>query len=187
MKDKILSYLASGLKASEVASILGCNPSYISNLLKDELFCKELEEIKINQPVDSEEITIDNKYLSLETQILKGMADAIIGAELPAMTRALEVVAKVRDSRYQRKNPIAINALGTSTYNIVNLTLPVHALPPAAIELNSQGEILALNGKAMAPMSSDSVKGLFDTMIKTKQLASIEAAKNPQELIPHDL
>ena len=186
MKDKILSYLASGLKASEVASILGCNPSYISNLMKDELFLKELEDIKVNQPANAEEVTVDNRYLSLETQILKRMSEAILDAELPAMTRALEVVAKVRDMRFQRKNPALTNPLGSGgNYTIVNLTLPVHALPPATIELNTQKEILSLNGKAMAPMSSDSVKGLFDS-IKNKATIAQDVPSKELAGVPND-
>lgn len=180
MRNRILNYLASGIKPAQVATIVGCSPGYISVLLKDDSFRLELEAKVIDSPENKEEKDLDNKYISLEHNILRQVEDAIVGAELPALVRALEVVAKRQDLRLTRKYPAAQqpNALGTSTNLFVTVSLPSHALPPPLIELNEQKEILAINNKTLAPMSSDSVKGLFDRIKQQKAEASSLAAQD---------
>lgn len=177
MRDRILSYLSSGIKPAQVATIVGCSPGYISQLLKEESFITELNDLVLQKPEDAEEKDLDNKYISLEHNILKQVENAIIGAELPALTRALEVVAKRQDLRMQRKNPAQqSNPLGTSHFSFITVSLPNHALPPPVILLNEQKEILAINSKSLAPMSSDSVKGLFETIKQTKNNIAIALA-----------
>ena len=170
MRTRILNYLSSGIKPAQVATIVGCSPGYISQLIASEGFKAELEAMVVDKPQDGEEKDLDNKYLSLEHSILRQVEDAIVGAELPALTRALEVVAKRQDLMRVRRQPAMqpINALGGTNSLFITVTLPSHALPPPVILLNEQKEILAINNKALAPMSSDSVKSLFDSL-KEKQ------------------
>ena len=180
MRNRILSYLSSGIKPAQVATIVGCSPGYISVLLKEEAFITELNDRVLQKPEDAEEKDLDNKYISLEHNILKQVEDAIIGAELPALTRALEVVSKRQDLRMQRKMPVQhANALGTANFQFITVSLPNHALPPPVILLNEQKEILAINSKSLAPMSSDSVKGLFETIREKKQEMILELMRNP--------
>lgn len=167
MKERILNYLAAGLSPVKAASIVGCSPSYVSQLCKDAGFQAELEQKILNKPEDAAENDIDTKYQSLEHTVLKAMEDAVIGAELPALTRALEVISKTRDMKFQRKNPQQVNPLGITNLNVISVSLPAHALQQPTVEMNSQGEILAINNRALAPMSSDGVKNLFE-QIRTK-------------------
>lgn len=176
MRNRILNYLASGVKPAQVATIVGVSPGYISQLLKEETFKEELEALVLTKPKDAEETDLDNKYVSLEHQILRGIEEAIPGAELPALARILDSVTKRQDMRFQRKHP-AQNPFGNgANVQIVQISLPAHSIPAdPVVEINPQGEILAINNKPLAPMTSDSVKALFSKMteIKEKQYAEL--------------
>lgn len=176
MKNRILHYLSSGIAPAQVATIVGCSPSYISQLVKDPLFKQELEELILQKPADAEETDLDNKYTALEHQLVRSMNEALLGAELPAITRALEVVAKRRDMTFARKNPVPTTVFGALNVQMVSLNLPAHALPAPIIELNSQKEIISINNNNLAPMSSDNVKNLFTRMAEQKLSSPVAVA-----------
>jgi hypothetical protein len=94
-KERIAEYLASGVPPVQVASIVGVTPSAIAQLAKEEGF-KDLLETKVqelaSQPAAREEVILNSKYSATEHRLLDAMGGAIATAELPAITRALEVV-----------------------------------------------------------------------------------------------
>lgn len=184
MRNRILNYLASGIKPAQVATIVGVSPGYLSQLLKDDAFKEELELLVLQKPADAEETDLDNKYISLEHQILRGIEEAIPGSELPALARILDSVTKRQDMRFQRKHPVQ-NPFGNGVnVQVVQISLPAHSIPhDPVVELNSQGEILAINNKPLAPMSSDSVKNLFAKMQERKEQQYAELPR----AIPADL
>lgn len=161
LKDRIAHYLARGLKASDVAEVVGCSPSYISQLLKDAQF-KEAVEQQMQEAPPSEDDALATKYMGLEHKIVAEMSVAVSGAELPHLTRAMEAVARAQDLRERRKNPLLIHSGSQQTINVVSVMLPAHALQaPQRLTLNSQSEVVAIGEKALAPMSSSGVKDLF--------------------------
>lgn len=173
MKDRIKKLLANGLKASEVAAIVGCSPSYIAQLLKDENFKKEVEILLMeNQTANSENEHFAKRYERVEHKILNRMEDALETAELPQLTRALEVIGKRRDEALRPSHLVPANPLGVGQINnqtnihITQIALPAHAVPKAipTIQRNEQNEIIAINNKALAPMSSAGVKNIFNQM-----------------------
>jgi hypothetical protein len=173
MKDKILNYLAAGLRPSQVASLVGCSPGYISQLAGEEEFKEQLR-AKMLDSIEPVEETMDKRYQGLESDLINAMRDTIPNSELPAITRALEVVSRIRSDTYQRKNPLPQQ--GTTNVHIVQLTLPAHAIPAApVIQMSSNGEILAINEQLLAPLSSDGVKDLF-TRIKERRIAASTAS-----------
>lgn len=175
MRDKILTYMAQGVKATQIASIVGCTPSYVAQLGKDEGFLKDLAEARaVAQQNDVDEDTVlTNKYMVMEHKILDSMEAAMALAELPALTRALEVIATRQEKRALR---LATPAGGNTTNVIVNLTMPSHAVPE--YQVNAQKEVVAIGNKAISPMSSAGVQNLF------KQLAAQRAAEAVQQQIP---
>jgi hypothetical protein len=164
-KDRAAGYIAAGVGYSQVASIMGCTPAYISQLVKEEdfklLVAKHQE--KVDGTPEAEEVSISTKYLGLEHQLLKAMGDALPNAELPAITRALEVVATRQEKAAIRKLPAHAGGGNTSNLGItIQLTLPHHAIPAQpVIELNAKSEVVAIDHKPMSPMSSVGVEKLF--------------------------
>lgn len=174
MKERILAYLIDGIKASQISSIVGCSPSYISQLLADENFKKAVEEGRKENNKPADEI-LETKYESLEHTVVNRIQEELSGAELPALTRALDSIVRARDARHLRKHPQE-RAAGVQV-NVVSLTLPAHAMASRApsVVLNEQREIVAIDNKPLAPMSSEGVKGLFAAIQEKKAAALLES------------
>lgn len=164
MKDRILKLLINGLKASEIANIVGCSAAYIAQLCKDEEFVKAIENGRIEAAAKhTEEEHLDNRYEGLEHKMLSAADAALAEASFSEIMNGLEKINKRKDQLHARKNPAA-PAQTALTVNVVSLQLPAHALPSNAqptITLNEKQEIIAIGGQALAPMSSEAVKNLF--------------------------
>lgn len=174
MKERILAYLIDGVKASQISTIVGCSPSYISQLLADPSFKEEVEKGRIANAKPADEV-LETRYEALEHTIVSRIHEELATAELPALTRALDSVVRARDTRHQRKNPVLQQA-GIQV-NVVSLQLPAHALPrnAPAVVLNEQREIIAIDNKPLAPMSSEGVKSLFSQIKEKKEQALLES------------
>lgn len=169
MKDRIRKFLASGLKASEVAELVGCSPSYISQLLKDPDYKASVEELMLVAPA-SEEDKIEKKYDAVEMRILNQMSEAVVGAELPHLSSALREISKARDTRLKQRNPLLSPERNMGNVQIVQVMLPSHAISPTPqLTLNAKSEVIAIDNRPLAPMTSAGVKTMFDSLIPSKQ------------------
>lgn len=163
-QERIIGFLAQGLKASQVASIVGCTPSYIGQLLGDEGpegFKEALTEKakELTSGEDIEEKTITSKYLSMEHRLLQTIENRFSEAEFPHLVNALKVVGDRQEKRAMRKAGLLQQHTGNITQNIVQITVPAHALPE--LTMSSRLEVTSVDSKVMAPMSSQAVKQLF--------------------------
>lgn len=169
--DRILNLLAQGISPVQVVTIVGCSPAYLKSLMEQEDFQAALkEEQALYYQEADEDAVIGNKYLSLEHKILKQIEQQIPNAELRDALKALEVVSNRQEKAKSRHNaPVQGN---TVNYTTVNLSLPSHAIPEYT--LNTAREVVAINGKPMAPLTGAAVKTLFDGL-KNKEVQAISA------------
>lgn len=174
MRERIKKLLIGGLKASEIVSIVGCSPSYISQLLHEEDFRNEVEAGMIaDQGEKKEEEHLDVRYQNTEHKLLTAMEASLVEASLSEISRALEVVGKRRDMRKQGLAPAPAGT--TFVQNVISLTLPAHAIQnhQPVVSLNNMQEIIAIDAKPLAPMSSIGVKNMFEQLILRKRAASL--------------
>jgi transcriptional regulator with XRE-family HTH domain len=172
-KARIASYLAQGLKPSQVCSIVGVTAAYISQLLKEASanadceFARLLKEYSTKEEeAFSEDKALTNKYMSIEHKVLDAIESQMSFAELPALTRTLEVIANRQEKRLQRLTaPRDPN--GTVIHNVIQLTIPAHAIPEHVISSNK--EVVAIGNQQLAPLSADGVKSLFSQIQASKQ------------------
>lgn len=161
-QETIARYLAQGLKPSQVASLVGVTPAYISQLAKQPDFMSEVEtrrEAQTGAESETEE-RINSKYLALEDKLLDKINEAAEFAESRDLSRFLEVVTNRHDKRLARQRPAQ-----TQTVNVVAISLPAHAAPaPLAYQLNDQSQITAIGNRLMAPLSAEGVRNLFTQM-----------------------
>lgn len=175
-KERAASYLASGCSVGQVASIMGCSPGYIVQLQREDDFKLLVEKARAQNDgsLEAEQESIQSKYTGLEHQLIKAMADALPNAELPAITRALEVVATRQEKAAVRRLPAGHPANGRTGNGVqvtVQLMLPGHAIPAQpVIEYNAKNEVVAIDNKPMAPMSSSGVERMF----KERKLAIVQ-------------
>ena len=125
--DRITTLLASGLKPSNVASIVGCSPARISQLAQDQhfqdLLTSKIAELEAD---DVEEKTLSSKYHAAEHTLLNQIIEMAPVSELRDVTNALRVVAERQEKAKTRLNPVQ----GTTIINqTVQIAVPSHTLP----------------------------------------------------------
>lgn len=181
MKDRIKNLLASGMKPVDVCSVVGCSPAYVSQLLKDEDFKKSVEDHMIAQQSEkTEEEHLDTKYQTVEQKLLISIEQGIADADFKEKLRALEVVAKRQNERSKIKMPAPALPHGGGTsvnLHITQIALPAHAHQNApVVTLNEKNEIIAIDNKPLAPMSSTGVKGAFEKIMAIRKEQAIQVA-----------
>jgi hypothetical protein len=169
MKEKIKHYLMSGLKPVDICTILGCSAGYISQLLKDENFKRDVEAGMTSGSITQDE-RMDARYDNLETRIVENMALAAEGAALGELSRAMDSVTRARVEKAKLRLP-GYGQPTTVIQNLVSVSLPAHALAAPTITLNEQSEVIAIDNKPMAPLSADGVKNLF-TQLQARKAAN---------------
>ena len=164
--ERITTLLASGLKPSNVASIVGCSPARISQLAQDEKFQYLLQaKIAETEADDVEEKTITAKYIATEHVLLNQVMEMAPISELRDVTAALRVVAERQEKAKARLNPVQ----GTTIINqTVQIAVPSHTLPEIA--LTKDMEVISVNTLNLAPLTSEGVTNLFKSMKQEKEI-----------------
>ena len=177
--ERITTLLASGLKPSNVASIVGCSPARISQLSADPHF-QDLLAAKVAEAEESdvEEKTITAKYIAAEHILLNQIIDMAPVSELRDVTAALRVVAERQEKAKTRLNPVQ----GTTIINqTVQIAVPSHTLPE--ISLTKELEVISVNTLNLAPLTSEGVTNLFKNLKADKEaieMQKIEESLNEQ-------
>ena len=180
-QERVATLLASGLKPSNVASIVGCSPARISQLLQEEgfknLLANKSAEVEAS---DVEEKTLNAKYHAAEHSLLNLILEMAPTAELRDVTNALKVVSERQDKLKTRMNPVQQGNVITQQF--VQINIPVHSLPEVVI--NEQRQILSINEQNLAPMTSEGVTSLFKGMKNEPARIPKEAARAIEETLP---
>lgn len=182
MKERILHMLAQGLQGSQIASVIGCSASYVVQVAKDPICLERLGELRKEYAgkEDADGVILNNKYNALEHSLLKKIGDSLEDAELPVLTRTLEVIGNRQEKRLQRMTMASVGGAGSSLH--VHLTLPSHAtLNLPSYQLNENKEVIAIGGREMAPMSSEGVKNLFGQLASGRGLGG-----SSSQLVDHN-
>ena len=173
-QDRIASLLVRGMEPAMIARIVGCDPSYISQLLKDEAFqwhlqelSKEMEEEAVEGTKEhrqEEALFYTDRLAASEHEIL----DKIL-KELPYMAArealvALDVVGKRRDAittaidRDKAKATFTMD--GQGTVQTVEITIPTICIPELTFSGNR--EIIAIGNKSVNPMPTGQLKKMLE-------------------------
>ena len=190
MKDRIITYLAAGLQAKNIATIVGCSPAYISQLLSDPDFKAQVEAKMLDGSIEAD-TTLDVKYESLEHTLIKSMQERVAEAEFSHLSKALDSVTKAQDLRAKRKNPALRDP--AQLVQVVQINIPQHALATPTMHLNSNSEVVAIDNKPLAPMSAEGIKALFAQRVASKEgkenihdMATISANAAAPNAVPAD-
>lgn len=146
-KDKILELLGLGIPAETVSAAVGCEPSYISQLIADQDFYAQVTELRM-------------KHLSAHTQrdlTIDGLEDTLIGK----MSDAIEMTYKPMElarlfqviNGAKRRGVGAVSA-PMAVNKIVPLRIPEAARAKKTITISPQGEVLSVNGQTLVTMGS---------------------------------
>ena len=166
MQEAIISYLAQGLTQSQVADIVGCSASYISQLTSRTEIAERIEELKSQQKETEEEKKLEKKYKTLEERLIEKVENEMAFAEYRELLLLMQIL-------HRRKGPLVPQNV-TNTTNVRNVILQVPQAAVPELVLNDRKEVIGLGDTSLAPMGAKSVKELF---IKLKKAKEIEDAQ----------
>jgi transcriptional regulator with XRE-family HTH domain len=144
---RIKEMLGTGLSSETVASAIGVDPSYISQLLSDENFFSEVAELRSKHLIahTTRDLSID----SLEDKLISTLHEMVDDARFMKPADALHAFRVINGAhrRGERVRPTEGKA-GT----VVNIQIPVAV--KTHIQLNSKNEVLEVNGQTLVTMPS---------------------------------
>lgn len=154
MREQIADYLAQGFKQIEVANMLGCEPSVISELINHDEGFKELLLEKKRQYTSTR---IANKYDDIEEKTLNAIKEDLPMADMSEKVRVIEAISKIK---HANKLPNA----GTYTNPTAGITLVFPSSNVPEMRIDEQNRIISLGARTMEPMPIDKVRELFGVM-----------------------
>lgn len=165
MKDRLLALLGNGVAPSAAAAAVGCDPSYVSQLLKDTGFATKVAELRSASLVAATER--DNKWDSLEDKLLAKLDDL-----LPFMMRPMEVVKALAAVNNAKRRGVGADSNAQVT-NIVVLQLP--QVVRQRFQLNDRQEVVEVEGRTLLTIDgAQLLKGLRNGTTNHRQLANAE-------------
>ena len=161
-RAKAIDLLSMGVRPGQVASILGVSPGRISQLLATPEVQKMIEEKQLAAAQENqEEEVIKAKELAVKNNLLNALSERSGEASFMELAKTYEIIARCESFR---KNTLPMG--GTQVFNgqVVQVALPMQALrefQQLAIQRTSEKEIIAIEDRELAPMSSQNVTALF--------------------------
>ena len=175
-QDRVTQLLGSGLSAEVVATAVGCEPSYISQLLADDEFAKKVSELRIQNLQAATKR--DNKWDEIEDKLLDKLKDSVEYIMKPR--EILAALATVNSAK--RRGATAQESL-TINNTVVNLTLPQKAVHNFVV--NQTNQVIGVNDQSLLTMPSMNVKSLLQqakSLADTQSnLANLENKDGPQD------
>lgn len=169
--EKILHLLGTGLSSEVVATAVGCDPSYISQLLADEDFRNKVTERRLVSLTSA--TTRDQKYDTLEDRLLDKLDEVV-----QYITKPREVIAALAAMNKMERRGGKPQEQVTINNKIVNLVLPERVA--MQFTTNSHQQVVGVNGKSMLTLDS---RRLPELAGQKKALTSISAEDvQPQKL-----
>ncbi len=179
--DRVASLLASGLKPSQVATIVGASPGRISQLIATEEFQLQLSaKTALIDKEDIEEKSLTAKYLAAEHALIQQVMEMAPVAELRDVTAALRVVGE-RQEKMKARTLAPPSQITQQTF--VSISLPSHAISRPSVERTSSNEITAIGGNTIAPLNALAVTNLFASLKGDTNVQATSIGK-PEEGTP---
>lgn len=176
-QDRIANLLVQGMAPTMIAAIVGCDPSYISSLLKDETFQYCLQGLKDDLATGEATLEDDTQSRKQETLLyvdrLQGAQHAALDKvikELPYMNgrealMAIDILGKRQEASLATLSSPkhGFGSFGDlppgTTVRMVELTVPSICVPELTISGSS--EIIALGDRSVAPMSTHNLRKML--------------------------
>lgn len=171
MRERIIEMLGKGIPAVQVASAVGCDDSYISQLLSDEAVATRVQELKAAN--FSAYIEQDQKVDDAEAAALQKVSDL-----LPYITRPAEAVRvfAVLNAAKRRTQETANQAQAVA--QTVQLDLPEAVRVRLTVTHDKQ--VIEIEGRSMTTMPAKSLAA----RLEQRNAARLLATDVPSTLLP---
>lgn len=171
MDDQIASYLGQGFSQADTARIVGCTEGFISQLIKDESFKEKLRA----EYAKHQSTRVDARMATLKEKTIRRITEQLEYAEIPDAVRILEAVSRIENAKIASTVP---------TGNVTQfITVSMGAVvQPQEVVINERREIVAIGNKSLAPMATEGVKKLFESLSKSTESLSKGDSNEPQAI-----
>lgn len=146
-KEQIKDLLGSGLSVGVVASAVGCDSSYISQLLGEEHFATEVGELR--SKALTADARRDSSIDSIEDKLLAKLDEVVTDGGFYRPRDILSAVAIVNKLQ-RRGKPIGPGGGVGVVNNIVNISLPAHV--SRKFVTNRANEVIEAEGQTLVTM-----------------------------------
>lgn len=131
IEERALMMLGSGAPAHIVAAALGVTESRISQMMAEEAFAQQVQDLRFQNL--QKHTLIDEKYQGLEEKLLDKL-DKV----LPLMTKPRDVLAAVQIVNNAKRRGAQVSQEAHTHSQVVNLTLPVQIIHKFVSNVNNQ-------------------------------------------------
>ena len=163
MREKIIEMLGRGIPATQVAAAVGCDDSYISQLLSDEAVSAEVQLLRATHY--SGYLELDRKVDSAEEAALKKVA-----ALIPYLTRPSEAARVYDILNKAKRRTVDSTASANAPAQTVIIDLPESAR--VRFTLTSDKQVIEIAGRSMATMPAKSLAAQLAQRTATRMLTS---------------
>lgn len=176
-KNKIKRMLISGVKAADVSKAVGVSEGYISQLMDDVNFAKDVQAGRAGNAVGR--VNLNAKYDSVEEKLLTRLEQNI-----PNLYKTNDIVNALRVVGSRKREPIVEKPPEFNGNQVVHL----HLSPRIANKfiLNGRKDIIGLGEQTFIPMSSlellKEAKQMIPEMEHTNHAIGYSSNSNEQEL-----
>ena len=172
-QSKILQMLGNGLSPAIVATAMGVSEGYISQLLAEESFARQVTNLRFESLQAA--TARDRSYDSIEDTLISKMQDL-----LPMMYKPMEVLRAITviNAAKRRGNPVAE---GTIIHNtVIQLVLPTAVLNKFTKTIDNQ--VVNTGDTDLITISSKSLSDKLATFKSTRLDSKPDSRPPPQQL-----
>lgn len=144
MKERIIELLGNGIPQSIVAQAVGCDPSYISQLMQDEDVATKVALLKVEDIEES--ITVDNLIEDIELLALNRIKDNVQFAKPMDALRIFQGMNSAHKRTQESAN------IGVPTAPLVTINMPQAGV--VAFRLSSDQQVVEIDGRSTATLPS---------------------------------
>lgn len=168
LASRIKSLLGRGLSGNIVASSVGCDPSYISQLMENEDFKREVLELRARGAEGA--IERDGKWDSLEQKALSKMEEI-----LPMVMRPADIIRIAQIANAAKRTARELANGGDTAGDVVKITLPASAT--VYLQMNAQSQVVQIDDRSTAPLPTSHLqKMLTDRRTVREEAGLVEIA-----------
>lgn len=175
----IIKYLAQGLMQEQVASIVGCTPGYISQLVKQQEVIEQIEYYKLQYTQsEKDKQEEEDQYTRLAKKARLHLEDNMPYAEYKDVLKLLEILEKRKEVKIPTQQT-------NIQQNVTILQVPAAAVPEFTV--NSNNEVIGLGDQSLAPMSAQGVRQVFNDYKAKEEEKKRQKEKEAEEVTIIDL
>ena len=147
--EQVKELLGNGLAVETVASAVGCSPSYVTQLMSDDVFSGEVAALRVNNL--SANTTRDRSIDKIEDEIIKRLGDAVANHMIYKPQELLRTFQVLNSAK--RRGANAGDGANIQKTEIITLILP--ARPAEQFTITPQGTVVDVGGQSLVSMSAN--------------------------------